>query len=504
MKRKHILLSAALLSTTLFSCSKGFLDVSPKGQFSESDYYQNADQVFNALVAVYNPLGWQTGGTDNTYIQKVATMAIASDEAWAGGGSSSDVPGWQALNTYSMTTALGPQSGMWSRNYTGIYRANVFLSKVDIADSILNLSSDLKKRYIAETKFLRAYYYFDLVREFKNIPLITAPVELVDAFNQKQVSPDSVYAFIESDLKAALPILPATVSANENGRITQGAANALLGKVILTENNTSRMSEAAKYLNTVNTSGNYELLENYGDIFNPKNKFNKESILEIVHSSEQQATWDTWNQFMANVFSTMIGPRSYSGPTYWGGGYGFCPVTLNLVDAMKGDPRYKYTIVNIDSIVKANAATKASYQASQDGTGYYIAKYAPLAANAVASYPELNWGQDEIEIRLADTYLMEAEALVRGGGDQGRAKTLLDAVRARVGLPSVPATLDNIYNERRLELATEGHRWFDLVRTGKAAQALAFKQFKAGVNEVFPIPLQSLNNTTLVQNSGYN
>ena len=115
----------------------------------------------------------------------------------------------------------------------------------------------------------------------------------------------------------------------------------------------------------------------------------------------------------------------------------------------------------------------------------------------------MNYQQDDYIIRLADTYLMEAEALVQGGGDIARAATLLNAVRARVGLAPIAATLDNIYNERRLELATEGHRWFDLVRTGQAPTVLAFKGFKANKNEVLPIPLFELNNTKLVQNPGY-
>ena len=104
---------------------------------------------------------------------------------------------------------------------------------------------------------------------------------------------------------------------------------------------------------------------------------------------------------------------------------------------------------------------------------------------------------------MADTYLMEAEALVRSG-TTGKAQFYLDAVRARVGLPSVTATLDNIYNERKFELATEGHRWYDLVRTGKAATVLAFKGFTAGKNEILPIPLKDLNNSKLIQNPNYN
>jgi hypothetical protein len=197
----------------------------------------------------------------------------------------------------------------------------------------------------------------------------------------------------------------------------------------------------------------------------------------------------------------MVGPRNYKGPIYYGAGYGFNPVTTQLATAMKGDPRYGYTIVNIDSLTKA---TGTSYEASYQNTGYFINKYAPVLANIVTTgITDLNWPNDYIEIRLADTYLMEAEADLNGGGT-GRAKTLLDAVRSRVGLPSVPATLQNVYTERRLELATEGHRWFDLVRWGQAPAALAFKGFKAGVNEILPIPLnETTNGSKVKQNPGY-
>jgi hypothetical protein len=173
---------------------------------------------------------------------------------------------------------------------------------------------------------------------------------------------------------------------------------------------------------------------------------------------------------------------------------------------MKNDPRYPFTIINMDSLVAAGYCTydKTGYQ----NTGYFLRKFAPLAQyqSTIGVIP-LNWTNDEIEIRLADTYLLEAEALVRGGGTASSGKTAqnyLDAVRARVGLPSVPATLDNIYAERRLELALEGTRFFDLVRTGQAATVLASKGWQANRNEVLPIPLNELNNTKLVQNPGYN
>ncbi|RYZ45115.1 MAG: RagB/SusD family nutrient uptake outer membrane protein, partial [Sphingobacteriales bacterium] len=159
---------------------------------------------------------------------------------------------------------------------------------------------------------------------------------------------------------------------------------------------------------------------------------------------------------------------------------------------------------DIDSMVDVGAAT--SYEASYQNTGYFVQKFAPLKQwkSSGGGNVELNYLNNVIEIRLADTYLMEAEALIRGGGDAVKAAGYLNAVRARVGLGPVAATLDNIALERRKELATEGHRWFDLVRTGKAATALAFKGFTAGKNEILPIPLTELTNTKLVQNPNYN
>lgn len=496
----YLLLVSVFLVTS--SCSN-FLDVKPKGLLLESNYYKTPDEAFTALVATYNPIAWEAGGSDNTYIPVLGALNSASDECLAGGGGPSDMSTWQAWNSYDLSGAVGPQAGFWDRSYTGIYRANLFLEKLD---DIEGLDDATRARYVAEAHFLRAYYYFWLMRLFKNVPLITTPLTTADIYNQVQASPDSVYALIESDLQAAIPDLPAApLPATEGGRATKGAAMAFLAKVIMWEagpSDNSRMQEAADWLEKVNTSPAYHLLPNFADIFSPDNKFNAESIFEITHTSEQNAGWGNWPNFNGNVYTQMVGPRSYSGPIYWSGGWSFNPVRKEFADAIRNDPRYGYTVANIDSIVKA---TGSSYVAGYDNTGYFIQKFAPLAKyQSATGTKELNFPNDYIEIRLADTYLLEAEALVRGGGDLTKAAQYLNAVRARVGLGPETATLDNIYNERRFELATEGHRWFDLVRTGRAASVLAFKGFKAGVNEVLPLPLLELNSTKLKQNPGYN
>jgi hypothetical protein len=496
MKKFNIAMIAFVAGGFLLnSCSKDFLVVEPKGTALEENYYKNASEAYNGLVAAYDPLGTECGVT---YSNKIGPLNSASDDCYAGGATSSDVPAWQVWNNYTVDASAGIQGDFWSRNFTGVYRSNVILSKLDGVP----MDEALKARFRAEGKFLRAYYYFDLVRLFKNVPLFLAPVSPADIFNVLQAKPEDVWAQIEKDLNEAIPDLPIAVPEDENGRVTKLAATALLGKVILYQNVDSRMLDAANLFEQVNTSPNYELLPNFGDIFRPDQKFNKESIFEIIHTAKAISGWGSWPNFEGNVYTQMCGPRAYTGPTYKAG-WGFNPITPELVAVMKNDPRYPFTIANIDSLKKAGVC---SYQAGYQNTGYFIQKFAPLAEfynTYGAGDPVLNYPNDVIEIRLADTYLMEAEAIVRGGGDATKAQYYLDKVRARVGLPSIPATLDNIYKERRLELATEGHRWFDLVRTGQAGTALASKGFTTDKNEILPIPLAELTNTQLKQNPNY-
>ncbi|MBK7212121.1 MAG: RagB/SusD family nutrient uptake outer membrane protein [Bacteroidales bacterium] len=498
MKKITLYIGLVIAGTLLLnSCGKDFLEVTPKGKSLESNYYKNESELMSGLTAAYDALGKEI--ENNKYSCRVGMLNSASDDCYAGGGDASDVPDWQAWSNFSVDAGIGPQGQFWDRSYKGIFRVNVLLTKID---GVPDLSASKKARITAEAKFIRAYFYFDLVRLFKNVPLILNPLGAAEMFNVTQATPEAVYAQIEQDLKDAIPDLPETVPSDELGRVTKMAATAYLGKVILFQNNESRMQEAANYFEQVNTSANYELISDFGSIFRPDNKFNKESIFEISHTSLANEYWGGYSNLSeGNVMVQMIGPRGYVGPTYKEG-WGFNTITVDLVNLIKGDPRYRYTVSNIDSLQKAGVAT---YIPGYNNTGYFMQKYAPLIEFYSTGGGDLvlNYPYNVIEMRLADTYLMEAEALVRGGGDLNKAQHYLDLVRQRVGLASVPATLENIYKERRLELATEGHRFFDLVRTGQAASALAFKNFTAGKNEILPIPLAELANTQMVQNPNY-
>ncbi|HEU4554613.1 MAG TPA: RagB/SusD family nutrient uptake outer membrane protein [Chitinophaga sp.] len=505
-KITYIALVAGGLSMAA-ACSRGFLDVQPRGTILEDNYYKAQAEAYTGLIAIYDEVGWKSNG----FVTKVGAVDAASDDHLAGGGGPNDVSQLQVFSNYTLTPATGPQDDIWGNSYGGVSRANTLLQKIDG----VNMDDNMKKRFTAEAKLLRAYFYFDLVRFFKNVPLILEPVQKADWYNVQQATPQEVYAQIEKDLKDAIaePNLPNTVAgASEGGRVTKGTAHALLGKVYLYE---QKWSEAITELQEVNgpTPGQmnatygYNLVANFGDLFKSDNahKFNSEAVFEVSFSSTSAGVWSCVSCTEGNVLGVMVGPRGYkalktNAPDYVSG-WSFLPVTQSLFDAIHNDPRYPYTIANLDSLEKNGIVT---YEKGYNNTGYFLEKFAGRVSTQSKGGGnwELNFGQDMYEIRLADTYLMEAEARVRGG-ESGLAGTrsyaLLNAVRARVGLPAIPATIDNIMNERRLELAGEGHRWFDLVRTGRASTVLASRGFVAGKNEILPIPLLELDNTKIEQ-----
>ncbi len=491
------------------SCGKDHLELTPIGTSLEVNYYQTEGELFEGLVAVYDVMQW--GGTSG-WTMNVGLLNAASDDCFAGGSDASDQPAWVAYDNFTLNPSLGPQEGLWTKYYTGIYRANLILQKLEEAPA--EVTSRFKARTAAEAKFLRAYFYFDLLRYFGNVPLLTDVVSVDQITEVTQASSADIYAQVEADLKAARAEteLPESVAPAEFGRITQGAVAALLGKVILYQNNDSRMIEAADLFEEVINSGFYLLEANFEDVFSNQGEFGSESIFEIQHSSNKPgdfgygfAAGPTVNPTEGNFNVQFFGMRDYVGPEY-ATGWSFCPVTTDLADFMAGDPRFEHTIVD-GNVLKAQGA---SYTEGFQNTDYFIKKYAPLEANRASDGDvALGWGTNQREIRLADVYLMAAEALVRGGGSSATARGYINEVRNRVGLGDIntsvsgPILLDVIYKERRLELATEGHRFFDLVRTGQAPQVL--DGFTAGIHELLPIPQIEidLTNGQMVQNPGY-
>lgn len=518
MKNKNFIykgLAVTLLAGLSFStiaCGGSYLDeVENSGAFKTDMYFKNETQSFSALVSVYDVLRKYSSGFENT----VTFFNAGSDDFYSGGGHSNDGAGIQGMNNYAINPNTMPAS-YWRDYYQGIGRANLLMEKISGAD----MSDVLKKRYSAEAKVLRSLYYFELVRMFGNVPLVLKSVKFDDDYwHIPQAEPKEVYTQIENDILAALPdLMMISATDYDKGRITQGTARAILGKIYLYD---KKMPEAAAQFAEVNgTPGGvsqygYQLVKNYADLFKvgPEDKdpfkFSTESILEVMHTNKGKSDWSFWGQGKdeGNSINAMLGPRSYAinkkildnkAPDLYPG-WAFNTVTEDLFNFMQGDPRLDATIFNIKPWVEAE---KVTYSPAFADTGYFLKKYLPTndLKSSLPGSTELNFRQNYIAIRLADTYLMEAEAL---GGSGARAQALLDAVRARVKLASVPVSMQAIKDERRRELAGEGHRWFDLVRWEEAPAKLGFKGFKAHKNEILPIPFNELPNTLMKQNPGY-
>lgn len=503
MKKKFLYLTMLAVGVQFVGSCKKELDVNPQSRITLDTYYKTPADAFNALVAVYDRFGFQAGGL----YDKPAIMDVAGDDQLAGGGGPTDINDLQVTERFTLSATTGPQGYLWNRGYSGIYRANILLSKIND----IPMDAALKTRYIAECKAMRAAFYFDLVWFFKNIPLIEGTVEPKDLYNIEQTTPDKIWAYVEKDLNEAIPNLPVTVpAATEGGRLTKGSAQALLGKVLLYQ---KKWQAAADQFAPVNGTApgvspsvyGYKLVPNYADLWKTSNKFNSEAVIEFVHTTKSNGGWGDAGASEGNLLCITTGPRGYvqldatKAPDYFAG-YSFLVVTKAASDFIHFDPRYGATVANLDSI---QASGSAKYTAGYNNTGYFLNKFIGRVSNKAASgQAELNFGQDMYEIRLADTYLMEAEALMNAGAAVGvgsRAYTLFNAVRARVGLGPIAVTQDNIEKERRLEFMGEGQRFPDLVRWGKAASTLAYKGFIAGRHEIFPIPQNELNNTKLKQ-----
>jgi hypothetical protein len=500
---KYVYITIAVV--TLGSCSEEFVTVTPEGAFLDENYYSNEEQATGALVGVYDILRKNTGGFENI----LTVMNSGSDDFYAGGANDSDGMGHQYFSKHALTPNY-VYASLWNDHYQGIYRANKLLQKLPE----IPMGDELKARFSGEAKALRAIYYFNLVRMFKNIPLLLTPLTIDNMRDVVQADPKVVYAQIEKDLEEAILVLPTTVPDEELGRLTKGGAQAMLGKVYLYD---GKNAEAAAVLAEVNGTpggtnqyGNH-LLEHFEDLwlFENEHKFNPESLIEVSHTNNSQTPWWPGDPFggaaEGNVANQMIGVREYDKGTSTDSeldlspGWGFNVVTQDLFDAMEHDNRFHATILDLNEL-KANGTV--SYDAGYQGTGYFLNKFLPRYKdrNQGTGEVDLNFQQNSYIIRLADSYLMEAEAL---GGTGPRAQELLDAVRFRAGMPSVPVSIEVIKEERRMELAGEGHRFFDLVRWGEAVTKLANRGFDVGVDEIFPIPFNEMQGTKMKQNPGY-
>ncbi len=497
---RYIKISVFVLLTTCLmqSCSKDFLEKNPIIGVTQENFYKTADDAIAGVNAAYATLQFQLspGGHFRWFWGD-----IMSDDAIKGGSGDNDVNDLLKLETFQGPVNTTLLEGEWSANYEGIYRANVVLEKVPGID----MDGKLKARILGEAKFIRAWNYYNLVTIFGGVPLadkVLAPSE----YNIPRATAEQIWDFIEKDLKEASADLwkKSDYDPKDLGRITKGSAQALLAKTYLWR---KKWAEAKAVTETIISSNEYTLVPKYEDIFTLDGENNAESIFEIQYMNASGGNWGRNNAnegTFTNVFTRARGQF---------GGFGFNIPTQNFVDEFfkEGfeDPRLKSTVFRVGDAMGDRGIFTI------EATGglpylYYSKKYFNnKSEEAPFGDPAPNGGSNDRVLRYADVLLMHAESSFQAG-DQNAARNSLNKVRARVSIPAISSSgndlLGAIYRERRLELGLESHRFFDLVRTGQAPAVLVSLGFKAGTNELFPIPQSQIlsTNGALTQNPGYN
>ncbi len=453
---------------TFLACSDDFIDVESQDPNSE-DFFNTEEDYQDALVGAYDLL-------QSTYIN-VMLGEIASDNTLAGGESATDVIGIQEIDDMIHTPVNQQLRDIWGWMYAGVNRSNYIMEFQD------NIDFTGKNEVLAQARFLRAYYYFELVKWFGDVPLkVDERIQFGDQFDIDRTPRAEVYAQIEADLIYAADNLPVTQA--EAGRITKGAAQALLGKAYLYQD---KFAEAAQTLDLVINSGNYELVDDYESIFEQEGENNLESVFEVQYSDKEGAGFGCLQCSEGNVAVGFNGIRNYTGPTFESG-FSFNVPTQEAFDFFEaGDIRRDIAILDIEAW---SLETGATYSTGYEHTGFYNRKY--IARQGGLNTPDANLtrANNYRSIRFADVLLMAAEAYNRGGLGDDVARLYLNRVRTRAQLEEVNASgselTDAILDERRVELMGEGHRFFDLVRTGRASQNI--DGFVTGKHELFPIP----------------
>ena len=474
------------LTLTLVSCQDKFLELTPDTNGSAGNFYQTKDQFLQAINSAYSPL-----------------QGIQNNTMWLFGEVRSDNTSYQ-LNT-------GDRSGtsreeidefrdidqnpnlqtFFNSSYLGIGRCNLLLTKIQTA----TFDQASRSQIEGEARFLRAYYYFNLTRIFGDVPLVLKEVTTPEeAFTTAVRVPEAqILTALIDDFKVAIAKLPAKYAVSDIGRATSGAAKALLGEVYMSQKN---YTAAADILKSIEAEGGYSLNANYADNFKRKNT--SESIFEVQYAEGVGARWSTFTYSFAPFNSGTLSTGFALGA---GSSAGWNIPTQNLIDAYEPTDRRLAASIN---------------QSFTDPTSKKVVPFIQKYSNP--PYLErFNTGDNFIISRLSDVLLMQAEALNEAGFPNAEAFILLNRVRIRAGLSAkTTANTDArlrvasqaefraaIAQERRIELAFENHRWFDLARTGQAtivmaAHGVAEKGLKsyvlpnsyATINLKFPYPFR--------------
>ena len=505
---KRIFTIVVLIASLVFTSCEDFLTEDVRGQLNVDTYYKSIEECESAVTSCYQAMTYGGWWQINT-VWLLSEMC--GDDAWMGNTSQSQSDYISLAHYQGNGASNGPISNFWQYRYKGILRCNIAIDRIAALET---QETETRDRLVAEARFLRGYYYFELVRNFGGVPLMTSFQMPEEVEGTERATAEAVYKFIEDDLMAAAEILPQRSTA-QVGHATRGAALGLLGKVYLYQ---EKWQAAHDVLKTVIDEGEYQLLPDFGQVWNVDYDNSAESLLEIQY--EYHPTLG-----LGGALATVTGARN--GP---GDGWSWCQPTANLEQAYieAGDTeRLKWTIIKsgcteiagedqFEDFIDASKALN-KYQEYLDKYGWdpncyiinpadhksarIIRKYfLPMKYRAQGDATAYATDKSPLNhriLRYADVLLMYAEAcneLANGESDplvdDALAKLELVRDRARKSgddptvLPKITerdkAKLrEIIWNERRIELAMEGHRFFDLIRADKVVPGYAEKMLKA-------------------------
>ncbi len=493
------------------------------------DFFTSGATAEQAINAVYTPLAWEF---NSTYYNEWFIGDVMSDDALKGGQTTSDMADVYDLENWKTNTNNTLVLDYYRAQYMGTSRANLAIEKISAMECDDTMSQEFKDRLLGEAYFLRALYYFKLVRAFGGVPLVTDVIYSDADWQQARATADEVYTQIIADLELAESglWLKSEYDSEDLGRATKGAAQAMLLKVNLYMGN---YSKAVEWGSKVVQSQEYSLQPDYADLYLEAYENGVESIFEVQYMEDAYSDYGDGNGFTRGTFSTIM-TRSRS--TNLGGGWGFNMPTVDLFGAYEsGDPRRDWTIYTPADEDMTNV-TEETYLES---TKYLNRKLMMLGKDdTIISLAHNSRGPlNRPVIRYADLLLMYAEACVETS-DFATAKSLLNEVRQRainttahdgsVATISLypygdytEGSADNMREavryERRVELAMEGHRWFDLCRWGVVKEVMTayeatepesvrahISTFVEGKHELLPIPSAEIElNPLMEQNPNY-
>lgn len=505
----------------------------PAGTQTLDEYYINGASCEPVVNGCYVPMTWELGGT---YFNEWLIGDVCSDDAVKGGQNRNDHSAVLDMELFRVNADNPVLLDYYRSQYIGISRCNRALADIPKVPADEFMDATTKARLIAEAKFLRAFYHFRLARVFGKVPFVDFVITGSNQFTLQRAQLETLYAGIVKDLKEAEVFLwkKSEYPAADLGRATKGAAQALLMKVYLTghEYLEDAYAQAEHWGEQIYLSQEYDLCDAYFDNFTLAGENGPESVFEIQYSHEVTSDYGGLG-FTRGTFNVVLQRTRSQKMNNGQEGWGYNRPTQSLVDEYEpGDPRRDMTIYEMTADDMSNPQEDAyegliktislKYAMTTDGAG------GGVYALPHATRGPINWK----EIRYADVLLMYAEACVETG-NTGMAKTLLEEVRARARggdagiLPEFPAyngytdtpgdLREAIRHERRVELAMEGHRRFDLNRWGITHAAMTafagseeiralypdISPFREGVHEIFPIPAEERRLAGLDQNPGY-